>query len=183
MDQFDRIFKDYFVRLCSYAHSIIGSEGVAEDMVQEAFIVLSQNKDVLEKPEISIKSFLYGSVRNICLNHVRHRNIGHRIQNESVSDGLDHADYLNELIKAEIFGELHKELSRLPKQCKRICELIYLEEKSYEEVAEEMDLSINTIKTQRQRALKYLKSKFLAVLSFLFFIKILYLIYSHLRIF
>lgn len=180
MDQFDKIFKRYFVRLCSYAHSIIGSEGVAEDMVQEAFIVLSQNKEVLQKPEIFIKSFLYTSVRNICLNHVRRRNLSYRFNHETINDGLDHADYLNDLIKAEIFGELHKELSRLPKQCKRICELIYLEEKSYEEVADEMDLSINTIKTQRQRALKYLKSKFTASLYFLFFIKILYLIYSHL---
>lgn len=181
MEQFDKIFKDYFIRLCSYAHTIIGSEGVAEDMVQEAFIVLSQNQEILNKPEITIKSFLYSSVKHICLNHVRRRSIGQRIQNDTlIHENVDKSDYLEGLIKAEIFGELHKELSNLPKKCKRICELIYLEEKSYEEAAEELDVSINTIKTQRQRALKYLKSKFLMEFSFLLFAKLLWLIYSNL---
>ncbi|WP_293915541.1 MULTISPECIES: sigma-70 family RNA polymerase sigma factor [unclassified Sphingobacterium] len=179
MEQFDKIFKNYFIRLCSYARSIIGSEDVAEDMVQEAFIVLSQNQDILNKSEVTIKSFLYSSVKYICLNHVRRRCIGQRVQNENlIYEKLDYSDHLEGLIKAEIFGELHKELSNLPKKCKRICELIFLEEKSYEEAAAELNVSINTIKTQRQRALKYLKSKFLMEFLFLLFAKILWLIYS-----
>ncbi len=164
----EHIFKCYFVRLCSFAYPFVESKDIAEDIVQDAFIVLVDYPDILSKDEPQIKSFLYSTVKNLAMNHKRNSQIYKRI-NESLKGEEDSGqDLLELLIRAEIIGKLHEELVKLPNSCQHICRLIYLEEMKYEEVAQELNLSINTIKSQRQRAIRLLKDRFLSI--FIFFI-------------
>ncbi len=57
-------FNKYFLQLSVFAFPWVGSEEVAKDIVQDAFIVLMGRQDLLEKGEHVIKSFLYSSVKN-----------------------------------------------------------------------------------------------------------------------
>ena len=78
----------------------------------------------------------------------------------SLKESDDHT-ILDDLINAELIGALHRELNQLPEGCQRVCRLIYLEGMKYDEVAQELDVSVNTVKTQRIRAINLLKTKFL----------------------
>lgn len=153
----EKAFKDYYLKLCLFASTFIKDGEVAKDIAQEAFIILSQKPDVLDKGELVVKSFLYTTVKNISLNHIRQSKSISNFDNVSDYETMEKRDYLADIIQTEIIVELHKLLNKLPSQCSTICKLIYLEEKSYKEVADELNVSINTIKTQRQRALKYLR--------------------------
>jgi RNA polymerase sigma-70 factor (ECF subfamily) len=84
------------------------------------------------------------------------------------------------LIESEVIGTLHRELDALPERCQHVCRLIYMEGKKYEEVASEMQISVNTVKSQRILALRILRKK---LTSFFFFTSIITLILSYLVIF
>jgi RNA polymerase sigma-70 factor (ECF subfamily) len=162
-------FNKYFLQLSVFAFPWVGSEEIAKDIVQDAFIVLMSRQDLLEKGEPVIKSFLYSSVKNLAMNIKRRNIVFDRVRNQLDTDKPDDNDILDNLINAELIGALHRELNELPEGCQRICRLIYLDGMKYEEVAQELNVSVNTVKTQRMRAINLLKRKFLNIL-FSFFI-------------
>ncbi len=165
----EKLFKEYFVRLTVYAYPFVGSEDVAKDIVQEAFIILLGRKDILARPEQVIKSFLYSTVKNQCLNYKRREAIGAKVHSNMQAAEDEDTDHLTNLIQAEVVGVLHRQLSSLPDKCQHICKLIYFDGKKYDEVAALLNISLNTVKSQRQRALRILKSKLaLIVLNLMF---------------
>lgn len=166
MSGVEALFKEYYVRLTVYAYSLVSSEEVAKDIVQEVFIVLLNRKDILLRPEQVIKSFLYSTVKNQSLNHCRREAIGNKINKALEFSEADDTNHLNDLIHAEVVGTLHQELLALPDKCQHVCKLIYFDGKKYEEVAQLLNISINTVKSQRQRALRLLKSKLSFILLF-----------------
>lgn len=167
MSSIEFLFKEYYLKLSDFAYRWVNSEDIAKDIVQDAFMVLIEKEAMLERPAIVLKSFLYSTVKNLSINYIRHEQIAARINNVIGVQELNDEDILKNMIQAEIIGELYQELERLPNGCKHICKLIYFEDKKYHEVASEMDMSVNTVKTQRQRALRILKSKFLSFFIFL----------------
>ena len=173
MSGIETLFKEYFARLTVYAYPFVDSEEVAKDIVQEAFIVLMDRTDILARPEQVIKSFLYSTVKNQCLNYKRRQATAEKIHIELKGKEESETDQLTDLIRAEIIGVLHSELSTLPDKCQHVCKLIYFDGKKYEEVAKLLNISLNTVKSQRQRALRLLKSKLIFYL--VAFLKILFI--------
>jgi len=164
MKTFETLFKDNFVKLCEFAYQWTRSDEMSKDVVQDAFLVLIEKPDLLEKPLPVIKSFLYTIVKNKSIDAYRYSKIREIKTTGDNAEEAYESNYLETLIRAEIVGELYKELDKLPYACKNICELIYIQEKKYDEVAQELNISINTVKTQRQRAIKALRDKFLSLL-------------------
>jgi len=162
-------FNKYFLQLSVFAFPWVGSEEIAKDIVQDAFVVLMGRQDLLLKGEPVIKSFLYSAVKNLAMNIKRRNVVFDRVRSEFNTDQPDENDILDNLINAELIGALHRELNELPEGCQRVCRLIYLDGMKYEEVAQELNVSVNTVKTQRMRAINLLKRKFLSIL-FTFFI-------------
>ncbi|WP_223582873.1 sigma-70 family RNA polymerase sigma factor [Sphingobacterium sp. GVS05A] len=163
-------FKTYFLQLCTFAFPWVNSEEIAKDIVQDAFIVLMDRPELLEKGERVIKSFLYTSVKNMAMNTKRRDMVFDKIRNSITVEESDNHNILDDLINSELIGALHRELDQLPEGCQRICRLIYLDGMKYDEVAQELDVSVNTVKTQRMRAINLLKTKFLnLILNFFLF--------------
>lgn len=168
MTSIERCFKEYYLRLTVFAYPYVASEDIAKDIVQDAFMILVDRSDILSKDESIVKSFLYSTVKNLCLNFIRREHIGERIVKEITLPEVDESDHLQNIIHAEVVGKLYKELNDLPEKCQHICRLLYFEGKKYEEVAQLLDLSVNTVKSQRQRALRLLRSKLLQIIMFFF---------------
>ncbi|GAA0881890.1 RNA polymerase sigma-70 factor [Sphingobacterium siyangense subsp. cladoniae] len=168
MSTFETLFGDNFVKLCEFSYQWTRSDELSKDVVQDAFLILIEKPDILQKPLPVIKSFLYSTVKNKSIDAYRYSKVREINTAHHLTDDIDDNNYLEALIRAEVVGELHKELGKLPSACKNICELIYIQEKKYEEVAKELNISINTVKTQRQRAIKALRDKFLSIIFFVF---------------
>ncbi len=80
-----------------------------------------------------------------------------QIQYLSVIDFNDNKE--GDIIRSEFFGELYKTLNSLPKECRKVFNMLYIQGKSVSEIADELNLSPSTIKTQKTRGLAVLKKK------------------------
>ncbi len=153
------IFKKYYPRLCAFAIDFLEDKEDAEDIVQDVFKVYLEKNNIISTDELAIKSFLYSSVKNACLNKFRHQKVKDKYcqvfaqEEESDSHGLDN------IIHAEIVGSLYEAINELPKGCAIVIRMGYLEGLKNPQIAETLGISINTVKTQKQRGLTLLRQK------------------------
>lgn len=145
------LFDLLYLRLCRFADQIISDSATAEDIVQEAFIKFWQrNAEIKDLP--AIKTFLYVMVRNACLNHLKHQKVVQKFAQTQTEVAEEAA-----VLKAEVWGEVHRAIASLPEGCRNVFKLSYLEGLKNQEIADELKISINTVKTQKARALELLK--------------------------
>jgi RNA polymerase sigma-70 factor (ECF subfamily) len=154
-----RLFDRYYTRLVYFSAQIVGSQEAAEDIAQEAFIKYWDQRSEILPHSLAIKNYLYSTVKHASLNAVRHEKVkaGYAAslgETVAVTESLDNA-----IIHAEVLAQLHSALSALPEGCQQISRMCYLEGMKNQEVAEELGISINTVKTQKKRALQLLRLK------------------------
>ncbi|ETZ22427.1 RNA polymerase sigma-70 factor [Pedobacter sp. V48] len=153
-----QLFNLYYAGLCGFAERIIG-DGHAEDIVEDVFLKLWEGGTRFES-ELHLKAFLYRSVKNGCLNLVK---MSGRAQNRNQIFYAERVEQetsvLHEITRAEVIRELYLAVDELPPQARRIIKLTYLDGKTNQEAADDMGLSIQTIKNQKMRGLSILKKK------------------------
>lgn len=108
---------------------------------------------------ISLKSYLYTSIRNGCLNYLRNRKRRRDREACYYDDIDDERNFLDEIMESELYRQLKMLLEELPPQCRNIFERV-LQGETSEEIATTMDLSVETVKTQRKKAKRILRERF-----------------------
>lgn len=155
---YSALFNHYYTGLCGFAERIIGNSQ-AEDVVGEVFSKLWEGKLVFES-ELHLKSFLYRSVKNGCLNVIKMAGRADDRNHFFYSERGDCEDsFLREVTRAEVLRELHLAVNELPPQAGKIIRLSFLEGMSNQEVADCLGLSIQTVKNQKLRGLGILRGK------------------------
>lgn len=148
-DSFSLIFNEYSEQLYSYAHAFVKDRLVAEDIVQDTFIYLWTKRAGI-KWQGSVYGYLFQSVKNACLNYKVRNRIEDRYREFVIAN---HKDFIND---DDSLDELHalamNFISKLPEKCREVFILGCLEGLSYVDIAEKMSVSVNTVKTQMQRA-------------------------------
>ncbi len=163
---FDAIFKRYYEPLCRYACKMSGGDiDEAEDIVQQGFVKLWDRRTTLQV-EISIKSYLYKTVHNACLNRLRHEKIKVKYQTFK-SRQLDTQHETQDQSSRELLDRLRTALQTLPPQCRQIFELSRFEELKYREIADQLNLSIKTVETQMGKALRLMRTQLADYLVFI----------------
>lgn len=153
---FNNVFNEYYVPLVLFARNFLNDDKeISEDIVQDVFTNLLQVNKEFDNL-ISLKSFLYVSVRNRCLNHYKHKKVRHLYTEERKVTGAKEAFFLNKVLEEEIYGQLVKSVSKLPNKCKKIFEYS-LEGMRNAEIATNLKISIETVKSQKKRGKKLLK--------------------------
>ena len=150
------LFDLYYTPLCVFAYKYFDSYEKAEDIVQETFINLWEKERMIEFTG-SIKSYLFSIVRNNSINQIKKDSRFRFEEIESKAYDIIEDKYERQQLE-ERKENLYKEIAELPTQCKAVFEAIAFDKMKYAEVAEEMDISINTVKTHYKRALKQLRS-------------------------
>jgi len=153
---FEALFNKYYAGLCYYAYKFVHNKEVAKDLVQDVF-VKSWDKRSDFTTEQPIKNFLYISLRNSCLNYIRHSVVEKKFIELSDIDARENEKGLSNLIKAEVVMSLREAIDKLPEGCRMVLKLAYFEGLKNDEIASELGISINTVKTQRQRAMKLMR--------------------------
>jgi RNA polymerase sigma-70 factor (ECF subfamily) len=154
-----QLFEEYYSRLVYFSAQIVACRETAEDIAQEAFITYWNQKSVVAPHPMAIKNFLYSTVKHASLNVARHQRVKANYA-AGLSDLTASEESLdNAIIHAEVLAQLHSALSTLPANCQRISRMCYLEGMKNHEVASELGISVNTVKTQKQRALQLLRLK------------------------
>ena len=137
-----------------YASAITKDETYAHDIMQDCFVRLWERRGTFISV-LSIRVFLYKTAHNLSLDYLRRSQTRHR--HEAAVRAELSEDFLNEkMIEEELIGRLHDAVGRLPAESARIFRLS-LEGMTTAEIAEKLDISVNTVKTQKQRARKALR--------------------------
>ncbi len=170
-EAFNEIFLALYPRLCLFAERFVQDSSDAEDIVEEAFIKL-WNQPVLFNDDEHLKASLYRSIRNACLNFLKVNQ--RRVDRDSFffeeRGEYDEATYLSEITRTELLAELYAAISELPPQAQKVIIKSYIEGQSNQEVADDLSLSINTVKNHKQHGLALLRKKLSDNSYFLLFI-------------
>ncbi len=142
---------------------------MAEDVVQHVFSRLWEFRSEL-RVGISLKNYLFTMTKNHVLNLIRNENSAIAKNYEMAQSASPYEDNLIEkLEKKELMSSFYKAVDMLPAQKRDICLMKVQEELTNQEIAERMNLSVNTIKTHYSEALKLLRihlSKMLIIVAF-----------------
>lgn len=156
---FEKIFRTYYKQLTGYAYTFVRCGEHAEDIVQTVFLRIWSNKETWDPPG-KVKPYLFAAVKNEALNEIRHK----KIQNDSEEKLLElftelksNSYHEKDTDLEELRETIQKEIDRLPLRCKEIFLLNRTSGLTYTEIADYLDISINTVNTQMGRALKMLR--------------------------
>jgi RNA polymerase sigma-70 factor (ECF subfamily) len=154
--QIEVAFKTHFRQLFAYAITMVKDDVVAEEMVQNVFYKLWKNKDQLEIGT-SLNAYLYRSVYNECLNHMKHEQVKAAYQQYTATQ-MNHSNNAGEHIRLkELQQRIDTALKDLPEQCRTIFQMSRFEELKYAEIASKLGLSIKTVENQMGKALKLMR--------------------------
>lgn len=155
----DALFKEYYDRLVYFSLQLIRDKDQAEDIVQDAFIKYWNQRETVIQNKIAIKNFLYSTVRNASLNTIRHNKVIEGYIQQQGNTEPEEPPVIEAIITAETVAEIHSAIHTLPANYKKISVMGFFDGKKNHEIAEELDMSINTVKKQKQRALQLLRMK------------------------
>lgn len=151
-DAFERIFHLYKNQLASNAHRLLRSSDLAEDLLQELFVKLWEQRSKIDT-ERPLGGYLHKIAVNIAYDYFRRaaRDM-RRNGNLSVITPVTHEPVENTLFDKETRLALEKALQNLPQQQRQVFTLCKIEEKSYQEVAEMLNISVGTVNNHLTRA-------------------------------
>ncbi|MGQ1783808.1 MULTISPECIES: RNA polymerase sigma-70 factor [unclassified Saccharicrinis] len=150
---FEELFEQLYPSMCVVAKSYVKDEDIAEDIAQEAFIKLWNNRESYDDIS-SLKSFLYVMVKNISLNRIKKEEQGRKYEEEV--DKAFEKDISHKIIEEESYRIIYQAVNALPEQSRNIMNLS-LRGMQNQEIATNLGVSINTVKTLKYNALKTLR--------------------------
>lgn len=169
---FEMIFRAYYQPLCRYAYSFLADKEEAEEVVQSAFITVWEKRKSIDI-QTSLKSYLYRMVRNGCLNVIKHE----KVKQQHVAHELAVAEVAYESISQKVYAtELESKITEamkvLPEQCRLVFQLSRFEELKYQEIADQLQISVKTVENHMGKALKIMREQLKEYLPlFLIFMK------------
>jgi RNA polymerase sigma-70 factor, ECF subfamily len=158
MFAFDLLYKNYSNKLYQFAYSILKSKEESENIVQEVFLKLWENRTKVEK-DSSIKSYLFSIAYNSTITLIRKK-----IKDNQFIEYLKSLQEIYEEPEIEFeYKELTEKLndivSKLPQRQKEVYLLHKEEGLTYKDIAVKLQISVNTIENHMSKALKTIRTK------------------------
>lgn len=163
---YNNLFDAYYMPLCLYSFKFCNSFELAEDIVQDFFVKLWDEKIYL-KIENPMRPYLFQAVKNNTLQAIKKQSKYSFDDIEMVANNYidqEPIDFVNLEAEKE---KLFQQIEALPEKSKAVFKAIVLDNFKYKEVAEQLDISVNTVKTHYARALKQLRTKLDVIISLL----------------
>lgn len=152
---YKELFYSLYPRLVSYSFNFVKDNFLAEEVVENVMLQLWENRVKFEKIA-DVKSYLYTMVRNGSLLSLKKEQKAVELDHK-LSDEATEFDF--NILQEELYTILIDALNSLPEKCKEVFELSCLEGMKYRDIAEQLNISVNTVKSQRARAIELLKEK------------------------
>ncbi len=146
------LFRDYYIQLVLYVFRIVKIRSVAEDIVQDVFLkVLEQH----QTKDIDIH-YLYVSVRHLAFNYLRDAK---HLVNEIPDNDLSYTevDIEGELLYVQHLKQVYAAVEELPPACRQVFKEVYWGKRKYADVADELNVSVNTVRSHMYMAIATLK--------------------------
>lgn len=169
---FTRLFQAYYKDFVLFAGTYIPEKPVCEDIVQNTFLKLWNDRKTLEI-EISLKAYLLKAVRNNCLDELRHRKVIDEYAAHELKFGfLDAGETENYVLYSDLCQQLQEALAQLPPDERKTFEMSRFQNIRYREIANYLNVSVRTVEVRISKALKQLRillKDFYLLLFFFFY--------------
>jgi len=163
-----KTFDRYYKMLVSYANRFLTTVGESEDLVQDVFINLWEKENTFPD-EISLKIYLYKVVRNKCYNVIKHNKVKNKYAENTIRSLEDDNLFLKQILEEETVSQLHKAIEVLPNRKKEIIKLS-LKGLKNSEIAEELNIKLQTVKTLKSQAYKILRDQLRGLDTIIYFL-------------
>ena len=156
--EFEKLFKELYSTLSHFAYGFTKDFDSAQEIAQDVFINLWQKRETID-PKKSIKSYLFTSTKNRCLNYIRD-NKKFRSQYLDVELELEIPVEDKDIFSEnERIDRINQAFDKLPEKCREVFELSRFEEMKYKDIAEKLNISIKTVEVHMSKALKILREE------------------------
>lgn len=169
---YEMIFRTYYNPLCRYAYSFLEDKEEAEEVVQSAFITVWEKRNSLQI-QTSLKSYLYRMVRNGCLNVIKHEKVKQQhVAHEMAVTEVSYESVSQKVYATELESKIAEAMKALPEQCRLVFQLSRFEELKYQEIADQLQISVKTVENHMGKALRIMREQLKEYLPlFLIFMK------------
>ena len=166
---YKNVFNHFYKGLVLYANNFLFDQQASEDVVQEVFISLWENAKNIEIKS-SLKAYLYAMVRNKCLNYLKSVKITDELNVIDLNSMLvleEDLDLISEEEKTILYNHILKIIETFPESMQQVFKLKFIENYKYDEIADELGISVNTVKTQLKRAKLKISESLVIILALL----------------
>lgn len=154
---FELLFHFYYPGLVVYSTQFTTDRMEAEEIVQDFFVRLWQRHQQLNLTD-SLKSYLFLSVKNGCLNYLKHKKVEEKYIKQMAELSNQHIAYDPDLyIASELQEKVKNVIELLPEKCREIFMMSRIQGLKNEEIAANLNISKRTVETQISKALKVLR--------------------------
>jgi len=170
------LFSIYYARLNNFAKNVVKDDVISQDIVQEVFVKVWENRSEIES--LNLEAFLFRLVRNRCIDYIKHlKVVNNRMQEIQISskyEELFRIDFIgNEpyvLIETELKTKIEKTIQILPGRCREVFIMSRMDGLKNKEIAEKLDINIKNVERHLNRALQSFRKNFSEELSIAFII-------------
>ncbi len=162
---YEELFHLYYPRLCLFAYDLCKDQKLAEDIIQDFFLNIWNEKGGI-RIKTSVKSYFYQSIYNRILNHFKHEKVRETyVKNYLENNILRELSYysnnsypLANLLHKELEEKIVETVDELPPQCRKVFTFSRFENLKYDEISKKMNISVNSVKTHLKNALQKLRN-------------------------
>lgn len=164
---FEELFKTYYAPLCEYCLRYVSDADMAEEIVQDLFFKIWVKREELNI-NVSIKAYIFTSLRNHALNYISRLKIQDRYNQFIVVRSKNDVEHPVDVLEEKDMERIMKQaIAMLPEKRREIFEMSRFEDMKYWEIAEKLNVSVKTVESQMSKALEHMRkvlSKFLALI-------------------
>ena len=162
-----KIFDQYYRSLVQFANRFLSIDE-CEDLVQDIFIGIWEKENAFQD-ELHLKVFLYKAVRNKCYNVIKHNFVKNKYAENTIKSLEDDDLFLKQILEEDIVCQLYKAIEILPDRKKEIIKLS-LKGLKNADIAEELGIQLQTVKTLKSQSYKILRDQFKDLESIIYFL-------------
>lgn len=154
--EYKACFEAYYEPVRNFIYFKSGDAELAEDIAQDTFIKLWENRDGIERK--TIKAYLYTIAGNLTINYLKRQQLKYKFVNRSQprTEKMN-PEYIAEM--AEFNDELQAVLASIPEGSREVFLMNRIEDLKYREIAERLGVSVKAVEKRMSKALQILREK------------------------
>lgn len=169
-EAFTAIYERYHKLLYVLAYKYLKGTFAAEDAVQQVFLKLWESRDLLQV-QVNLRNYLFTMMKNHVLNEIRNNYSAIEKNYEIVQSSPEYEDeLLMKIEERDMMEHFYQAIEQLPEQKRQVCLFKLRGDLSNQEIADQMNISVPTVKTHYAQAVKMLRIRFEKLFLFLLYL-------------
>jgi RNA polymerase sigma-70 factor (ECF subfamily) len=159
---FDEIFREWYPPLVRYVQRMLRDQEAAEDIAQEAMVELWKRREQIIAGgggPGAIQAYLWQTVRNRALNHIRHARVRERSEPHVIAAMPEAPMADSGITSGELQAAIGEAMASLPPRCREVFEMSRVRGLKYTEIADALGVSVKAVEAQMGKALRVMRER------------------------